>query len=100
MIGKPHSISIKDTGTWIYIERTTKKGNLIKLGQNVLTNNNVLELKFNKYGVLSGKKILNKKNMQEVKYAKNTTENNIRKKSFVGKFLSSVRQKMQGKRQF
>ena len=86
--------------SWIYIERTTSKGKLIKLGQNVLIDNNVLELKFDKYGVLSSKKIYNKNKMQKVKYSKKETQNDIRKKSFVGKFLSSVRQKMKSKRQF
>ena len=100
LVGNPHSVSIKEKGTWIYIERTTSKGKLIKLGQNVLIDNNVLELKFDKYGVLSSKKIYKKDKMQKVKYSKKETQNDIRKKSFVGKFLSSVRQKMKGKRQF
>tara|TARA_B110000967_G_scaffold137192_1_gene140134 strand:- start:343 stop:816 length:474 start_codon:yes stop_codon:yes gene_type:complete len=100
LIGNPHSTSIISENTWIYFERTITRGKLIKLGQNVLKENNVLELRFNKYGILNSKKIYNKKNMNEVKYSKNQTENDITKKSFVGKFLSSIRQKMYGKRKF
>ena len=100
LIGNPHSTSIASENTWIYFERTITRGKLIKLGQNVLKENNVLELRFNKYGILNSKKIYNKKNMNEVKYSKKQTENNITEKSFVGKFLSSIRQKMYGKRKF
>ena len=100
LIGNPHSTSIISENTWIYFERTITRGKLIKLGQNVLKENNVLELRFNKDGILNSKKIYNKKNMNEVKYSKKQTENNITEKSFVGKFLSSIRQKMYGKRKF
>jgi len=97
-MGNPHSKAISNEDTWIYFERTIKKGKLIKLGQNVIKKNNVLELKFNKYGILTSKKILNKKNMNKVKYLEKETENNIRQDSFVGKFLSSIKQKMYGQR--
>jgi len=70
------------------------------LGRNVLQKNNILELSFDKYGVLTGKKIYNKDDMKKIKYSKSETKNDISKQSFVGKFLSSIRQKMYGKRQF
>ena len=100
LIGNPHTISITEEDIWIYFERTIIRGKLIKLGQNVLKKNNVLKLKFDKYGILNNKKIYNKDNMNKVKYSKNETENNITQRSFVGKFLSSIKQKMYGKRQF
>jgi len=100
LIGNPHTISITEKDIWIYFERTIVRGKLIKLGQNVLKENNVLKLKFDKYGILNNKKIYNKDNMNKVKYSKNETENNITQQSFVGKFLSSIKQKMYGKRQF
>ena len=73
------------------------RGSLVKLGQNVLKKNNVLELKFDKFGVLVDKKIYSKDNMNLVKYSKKQTVNDISQPSFVGKFLSSVRQKMKRK---
>jgi len=98
LIGHPHTVSIKEENTWIYFERTITRGKLIKLGQNVLKESNVLELKFDKYGVLKEKKIYTKDNMQKVKNSKKITENNVTEKSFVYKFLSSVKQKMYGNR--
>jgi len=100
IIGNPHSTSIKDEDTWIYFERTITRGKMIKLGQNVLKENNLLELKFNKYGVLMDKKFYNKEDMNKIAYSNKETENNITQPSFVGKFLSSMRQKMYGKRKF
>ena len=99
-IGRPHSISLSDNNTWIYFERTIVKGSMHKLGRNILKKNNVLELKFNKYGVLVNKKIHNKDDMQKISYSKNETTNTITKKSFMGSFLSSIRQKMYGKNKF
>lgn len=99
LIGNPHIKSIKKENTWIYIERNITKGKLIKLGQNVLDKNNALELKFDKYGILASKKIYNKNDMNKVSYVDEETQNNISQQSFVGKFLSSVRQKMYGSRE-
>ena len=98
LIGNPHSISIKDEDVWIYFERTITRGKLIKLGQNVLKENNILELSFNKYGVLNKKKINYKSNMKTVKYSKKETQNEYTQDTFVRKFLSSVKQKMYGRR--
>ena len=44
------------------------------------------------------KKFYNKNDMQKITFAKNITENEIRKENFIFSFLSSVRQKMQTKR--
>ena len=98
LIGSPQTKSIKDQNTWIYFERTIGRGKLIKLGQNVLRKNNVLELKFDKYGILSSKKIYNKENMNKVNYSDKITVNNVSQKSVVEKFLSSLKQKMYGRR--
>ena len=96
IIGEPHSKSINDENEWIYIERVLTKGEYHKLGQNILKTNNVLVLKFDKFGVLKEKKLLNKKNKNKVKFSQQKTENQLTKKSFVEKFLSSVKQKMYG----
>ena len=100
LIGNPHTTSIKNKDTWIYFERTITRGKLIKLGRNVLKENNILELKFNKYGVLSSKKTYNKEDMEKITYSVKETENNISQPSFVGKFLSSIKQKMYGNKKF
>ena len=100
MIGNPHSKSLKNENTWIYFERTITKGKLIKLGQNILKENNILELNFNNYGILQSKKLYNKEEMNKISYSKKETKNEITQQSFVGKFLQSVRQKMYGKNKF
>ena len=94
VIGQPHSKSISNENEWIYIERVLTKGEYHKLGQNVLKTNNVLVIKFDKYGILKDKKLLNKTNKNKVNFSKNKTENELSQKSFVERFLSSVREKM------
>ena len=78
ILGKPHSKSLHEQNTWIYIERTRTKGKLLKLGRNVLLNNNVLVLKFDKYGILEEKLFYDKKEMNEYKFAKAETENTVK----------------------
>ena len=84
-----------DDNLWIYIERTVRKGKLLKLGRNYLTKNNVLVLEFDKYGILKKKELSTMEDKKKLTFAKNITENEIRKENFVYSFLSSVRQKMQ-----
>ena len=98
ILGQPHSKSIVDDTTWIYIERVLTKGEYNKLGKNILKSNNVLILEFDKYGILSSKNLLDKDDIKEIKFSKNETYNQITSKSFVEKFLSSVRSKMYSNR--
>ena len=95
VLGQPSTKGMSDENLWIYIERTKTKGKLLKLGRNYLIKNNVLVLEFNKYGILSRKEFFDKKNMKKIKFAKDITENEIRKENFIYSVLSSVRQKMQ-----
>ena len=94
ILGKPHSKSLHEPNTWIYIERTRTRGKLLKLGRNVLLNNNVLVLKFDKYGILEEKLFYDKKEMNKYKFAKAETKNTVRRGSFVQSFVNSLRQKM------
>ena len=98
ILGQPSTKGLVDDNLWIYIERTRTRGKLLKLGRNYLQKNNVLVLEFDKYGILQRKEFYNKKQMNEIKFAKNKTENELRKENFIYSFLSSVRQKMIQKR--
>ena len=98
VIGQPHSKSIDNDDIWIYVERTLSKGKYHKLGQHVLKTNNSLVLTFNKYGILKSKKIYNKNDLNKISFSENKTENKLTKKSFVETFLSSVKEKMYGRR--
>ena len=64
-IGHPHSKSISNENEWYYIERVLTKGEYFKLGQNILKTNNILILKFDKYGVLLEKKFLDKNSKEK-----------------------------------
>ena len=94
VLGQPSTKGMVDDNLWIYIERTRTRGKLLKLGTNYLKKNNVLILDFDKYGVLKRKEFYDKGKMNEISFAKDSTENELRKENFIYSFLSSVRQKM------
>ena len=98
IMGHPHTKSFSNENQWVYIERTLTKGEYHKLGKNVLKNNNVLILEFNKYGILSNKKLYDKNDLKKIKFSNQETKNEITQKSFVEKFLTSVKNKMYGNR--
>ena len=93
-LGQPHSKSIKEENTWIYIERTKARDKIYTLGRSVLINNNVLVVKFNKYGVLEEKLFYDKSKMNRHEFSKEVTDNVVTRGSFLQSFLSSLRGKM------
>jgi len=98
LLGQPSTKGMTDDNLWIYIERTTTRGKLLKLGRNYLKKNNVLVLEFDQYGILTRKEFYNKKKMNQIEFAKDVTESEIRKENFIYSFLSSIRQKMEVRR--
>ena len=98
IFGQPSTKGMTDENLWIYIERTITRGKLLNLGRNELVKNNVLVLEFDKYGILKKKEMSTMEDMKKLTFAKNITENEIRKENFVYSFLSSVRQKMESQR--
>ena len=98
VLGQPSTKGMVDDNLWIYIERTRTRGKLLKFGRNYLKKNNVLVLEFDKYGILKKKEFYDKGNMNKISFAKDITENELRKENFIYSFLSSVRQKMLTKR--
>ncbi len=94
ILGNPHSKSIDNNNRWLYLERVLTKGEFHKLGQNILLDNNVLVLDFDKFGILSNKKLLTKEDKEDIKFSELKTENRLTKKSFVESFLSSIKSKM------
>ena len=97
-LGQPSTKGMTNDNLWIYIERTTERGKLLKLGKDHLVKNNVLVLEFDKYGILKKKELYDMNSMKKIKFAKGVTENEINKENFVYGFLSSIRQKMQQRR--
>ena len=98
ILGQPSTKGMTDDNLWIYIERTITRGKLLKFGRNYIKKNNVLVLEFDKYGILKKKEFYDKEKMKKIDFAKNITENDIRKQNFIYSFLSSIRQKMLTKR--
>ena len=94
IFGQPSTKGMTDENLWIYIERTLTRGKLLKLGRNYLKKNNVLVLEFDNYGILHKKEFYDMTKMKEISFAKDITENEIKKENFVYGFLSSIRQKM------
>ena len=98
ILGPPATKGMTDNNLWIYIERTISRGNLLKLGKNYIKKNNVLVLEFNNYGVVYKKEFYDKNKMKNISFAKNITENELKKENFIVGFLSSIRHKMESKR--
>ena len=98
IMGRPHIKEDEINQSWIYLERILSKGKYHKLGRHILKENNILVLHFDRYGVLNKKKFLNKEDIKKLEFSKKITENELSEKSFVQKFLQSVRQKMYSNR--
>jgi outer membrane protein assembly factor BamE (lipoprotein component of BamABCDE complex) len=94
LLGSPSTKSTFDNDLWIYIERKTDSSSLVKFGSERIIVNNVLLLEINNMGLLEKKKFLDLTNMQELKFAEETTENQYNKNTFIYEFLSSMRQKI------
>ena len=98
ILGQPSSKSKFDNDTWIYIERVKSKGPIYKLGKEVLLVNNILELKYDLYGILKEKNFYDKEDMKDIAYNKNETINDISQESFVSGLLQSLRERMYGQK--
>ena len=98
ILGPAATKGMTDNNLWIYIERTINRGSLLKLGKNYIKKNNVLVLEFNNYGVVYRKEFYDKSKMTNISFAKDITENELKKENFIVGFLSSIRQKMESQR--
>ena len=100
ILGNPHTTSIDDQNLWFYFDRKISGGSIINFGDTDLLENNVLVVKFDKYGIAEQKEFYSKEDMKKIKYSEMKTDNPVTKQSFVASFLQSIRQKMYGKRKF
>ena len=96
ILGSPHTKSVKNNSEWIYIERVLVKGSFHKLGANVISENNIAVLSFNKYGILKNKSFFDKQKIANLKFSGDKTSNDLGQSSFVSEFLQSIRSKMYG----
>ena len=93
-IGSPSSVGIFDQTVWIYIEKADTNTRITTLGKKKNLKNNVLVLKFDKYGILQSKKLYNKDQMNKIKFSSEKTSVVTKEQDFIYNFLSSIRQKM------
>ena len=94
IIGKPSTVSLFDENSWIYIQRETINQSVLKLGKSKIQKNNVLEIIFNKYGLVESKKLYNLDDMNDIKIVKNTTNKKYDDSSPFSKLIKSLEQKV------
>ena len=93
IIGPPSTISSFDKNKWFYIQRIKTNQSLFKLGIKKIKKNDILIVKFNNRGIVKDKKILNIKDMNDLKFSKEITEKEFKQNDFLFKIFSSVREK-------
>ena len=76
------------------MEIRTSSSKLSNLGKKKLLKNNILLLDIDSRGILSKNVFLNKENMNNIKFSKDTTQMSYSKNSFIYEFLYSIRQKI------
>ena len=94
LIGPPSTKSTFDNEVYIYIERKTSSSKITRLGKKKLITNNILVLEMDSKGMLLSKKFYNKDDMNKIKFDTDITSIDYEKKSFIYRFLYSLRQKI------
>ena len=94
ILGNPSTKSKFDNDVWIYIERKQTQSKLTNLGKMKIYKNDVLVLEIDNYGILKKKEFYNKEDMENIKIAKDNTDNEYQKNAFIYSFWSSMRQKV------
>ena len=94
ILGSPSTRSKFDNDVWIYIERKQTQSQLKNLGRMKIYKNDILVLEIDEFGILQKKDFYNKDDMKEISITKETTDTGFQKESFIYKFFSSMRQKI------
>ena len=95
IIGPPSTVSDFNPNKWFYIERLKTNQSLFKLGNQVIKKNNILIVELNEKGILKNKNLLNLDNMNDIKYLKDVTAKDFKKKEkILSGVLSSFREKI------
>ena len=94
ILGPPSTKGTFDKDMFIYIERKTSSSRITKLGKKDLLINDVLIVELNNRGILESKILLNKKDINNLEFLDSKTTFDYTKKSFVYKFLGTIKQKI------
>ena len=94
IIGQPSTKSDFNVNKWYYVERLRTNQSLFKFGKQKIEKNNVLIVELNNSGILISKKILNLKDMNDLKFLKNTTKKDFKNDDLIYGIFSSLREKI------
>tara|TARA_B100001113_G_scaffold306742_1_gene268073 strand:+ start:286 stop:771 length:486 start_codon:yes stop_codon:yes gene_type:complete len=94
ILGNPSTKSKFDNDIWIYIERKQTQSKLKNLGRMKIYKNDVLVLDIDKYGILKNKEFYDLQDMNNLNIVKSKTQAGYNRSSFIYKFMSSMRQKI------
>ena len=92
-LGPPSTTSYFNNDMWIYIEKKTTVGSLIRLGKKKDLKSNVLVLEINNRGTLIDKKLYTLNDVENIKFSEKTTVLTDRD-TFVYGFISSLKDKI------
>ena len=93
-LGIPSTTSKFDNDVWIYIERKQTQSKIRNLGKMKIFKNDVLVLEIDNYGILKNKEFYDINDMEKLNKSEFETQTGFTKKSFIYKFMSSMRQKI------
>jgi len=94
IIGPPSSKSDFNENKWLYFERRKTNQSIVKLGIKKIEKNNILIVEFNSRGILIDKKLLDLNKMNDLKFAKSTTEKDFAQNNFIFNIFTSFREKI------
>ena len=94
LLGPPSTTGSFDNDLWIYLEMEKNNTTIYSLGIKKIVKNNVLILEINERGLLAKKDFFDINDMNKLKFSEDSTTNVYSKNSFVYKFLSSMRQRL------
>ncbi len=94
IIGQPSTKSDFNINKWYYVERLRTNQSLFKFGKQKIEKNNVLIVELNNSGILISKRILNLKDMNDLKFLKNTTKKDFKNDDLIYGIFSSLREKI------
>ena len=94
IIGPPSSKSDFNENKWLYFERRKTNQSIVKLGVKKIEKNNILIVEFNSRGILIDKKLLDLNKMNDLKFAKSTTEKDFSQNNFIFNIFTSFREKI------
>ena len=94
IIGQPSTKSDFNINKWYYVERLRTNQSLFKFGKQKIEKNNVLIVELNNSGILISKRILNLKDINDLKFLKNTTKKDFKNDDLIYGIFSSLREKI------